>query len=164
MTAQADVNVEFNNAPNNAPEIYQGQFGEFEVTASDRQGVVIYRAGLMVAALSFAVGAGLTLWPGGIPVPALVLTLLYATFSIGLAVSLLTIHIYLAALHRALQVFLGIGTLAAIACAVIYPEPLAIAVYQHPVSILGIGFTFAALTGIFFKEAFCFNRFETKLL
>ncbi|HEY9648841.1 MAG TPA: DUF2301 domain-containing membrane protein, partial [Chroococcidiopsis sp.] len=47
---------------------------------------------------------------------------------------------------------------------VIYPEPLAIAVYQHPVSILGIGFTFAALTGIFFKEAFCFNRFETKLL
>jgi uncharacterized integral membrane protein len=29
---------------------------------------------------------------------------------------------------------------------------------------LGVGFTFAALTGIFFKEAFCFNRFETKLL
>jgi uncharacterized integral membrane protein len=29
---------------------------------------------------------------------------------------------------------------------------------------LGIGFTFAALTGIYFKEAFCFNRFETKFL
>jgi uncharacterized integral membrane protein len=27
-----------------------------------------------------------------------------------------------------------------------------------------VGFTFAALTGIFFKEAFCFNRFETKIL
>ncbi|MEM1369784.1 MAG: DUF2301 domain-containing membrane protein, partial [Cyanobacteria bacterium P01_H01_bin.15] len=26
------------------------------------------------------------------------------------------------------------------------------------------GFLFAALTGIFFKEAFCFNRLETKLL
>ena len=32
------------------------------------------------------------------------------------------------------------------------------------ITILGIGFTFAALTGIFFKEAFCFNRFETKIL
>jgi uncharacterized integral membrane protein len=27
-----------------------------------------------------------------------------------------------------------------------------------------VGFTFAALTGIYFKEAFCFNRFETKFL
>jgi uncharacterized integral membrane protein len=29
---------------------------------------------------------------------------------------------------------------------------------------LGVGFTFAALTGIYFKEAFCFNRLETKVL
>uniref|UniRef100_UPI00286DF6E8 DUF2301 domain-containing membrane protein n=1 Tax=Chamaesiphon sp. VAR_69_metabat_338 TaxID=2964704 RepID=UPI00286DF6E8 len=31
-------------------------------------------------------------------------------------------------------------------------------------TILGVGFIFAALTGIFFKEAFCFDRLETKLL
>jgi uncharacterized integral membrane protein len=37
-------------------------------------------------------------------------------------------------------------------------------VYNQPVTLFGIGFVFAALTGIYFKEAFCFNRFETKLL
>jgi uncharacterized integral membrane protein len=35
---------------------------------------------------------------------------------------------------------------------------------EQPQVLWGIGFTFAALTGIFFKEAFCFNRLETKLL
>jgi uncharacterized integral membrane protein len=79
-------------------------------------------------------------------------------------VSLLTIHIYMAALHRALQVFLLVGSLAALAVGHFYPEPFAVTVYQHPATILGVGFTFAALTGIFFKEAFCFNRLETKLL
>ena len=42
--------------------------------------------------------------------------------------------------------------------------PLALVAYQQPLTIFGIGFTFAALTGIFFKEAFCFNRLETKFL
>ncbi|MEY4518055.1 MAG: hypothetical protein RLZZ499_654, partial [Cyanobacteriota bacterium] len=31
-------------------------------------------------------------------------------------------------------------------------------------TLFGTGFTFAALTGIYFKEAFCFNRLETKIL
>ncbi len=50
------------------------------------------------------------------------------------------------------------------AVALSYPTPLALTAYQQPLTILGIGFTFAALTGIFFKEAFCFNRLETKFL
>lgn len=144
--------------------VYQGQFGEFTITASDRRGVVIYRAGLMVAALCFAIGATLVLWRGGDPVVQWALTPLYTLFTAGLAVSLLSIHIYMAVLHRALQVFWVIGTVAALAVAHFYPEPFAVTVYQHSITILGIGFTFAALTGIFFKEAFCFNRLETKLL
>ena len=43
------------------PIVYQGQFGEFTITQSDRTGVIIYRAGLMVAALSFAIGTALVL-------------------------------------------------------------------------------------------------------
>jgi uncharacterized integral membrane protein len=45
-----------------------------------------------------------------------------------------------------------------------YHQPIGSIVYEQPVTILGIGFMFAGLTGIFFKEAFCFNRFETKIL
>lgn len=146
------------------PEVYQGQFGEYTITDRDRQGVKVYRAGLMVAAVCFATGSGLVLRFGNQPTILQWLTPLYAGFAIALAVSLLTIHIYLAPLHRALQVFWGIGSLSAVIFAIRASEPLALFVYENPLSLLGIGFMFAALTGIFFKEAFCFNRPETKLL
>ncbi len=146
------------------PEVYQGQFGEFTITESDRTGVIVYRISLLVAALSFAIGSWLLLSSGDTPVVLKALTPLYALFCIALGVSLVTIHIYLAPLHRLLQAFWAIGGIAAIVLAVQSSEPLALFIYNHPTSILGIGFTFAALTGIYFKEAFCFNRFETKFL
>jgi uncharacterized integral membrane protein len=146
------------------PEFYQGQFGDFTITESDRTGVIIYRAGLAVAALSFAVGTWLVLSLGDTPTVMRMLTLLYAVFSLALGVSLVTIHIYLAALHRTLQLFWVIGSLAAIVLALSSNESLALSVYNHPMTLFGVGFTFAALTGIYFKEAFCFNRLETKFL
>lgn len=54
--------------------VYQGHFGEFTITASDRKGVVIYRAGLMVAALCFAIGVSLLLWRGADPTVQRLLT------------------------------------------------------------------------------------------
>ncbi|WP_193194320.1 DUF2301 domain-containing membrane protein [Nostoc sp. MG11] len=146
-----------------APEIYQGQFGEFTITQSDRTGVIIYRAGLMVAALSFAIGSALVLLNNN-PNVFTTLTLLYACFSLALGVSLFTIHIYMASLHRLLQIFWAIGSITAVAFALASSEPLALTVYNHPVTLFGVGFTFVALTGIYFKEAFCFNRLETKVL
>lgn len=147
------------------PEVYQGQFGEFTVTEGDRRDVVIYRSGLMFAALSFALGSTLILWQGATPTVLTLLTVLYGLFSLALGISLIYIHIYMQALHRVLQAFWLVGCVAALAVAAMgWPEPLALTVYQQPLTLLGIGFTFAALTGIFFKEAFCFNRLETKLL
>lgn len=144
--------------------VYQGQFGDFTITEDDRTGVIIYRAGLMVAALSFALGSWLVLWLGNTPTVLNALTLVYACFCLGLGVSLVTIHIYMASLHRVLQIFWAIGVAVSVVLAVQGGEPLALSVYKHPVTILGIGFIFAALTGIYFKEAFCFNRLETKVL
>ncbi len=146
------------------PEIYQGQFGEFTVTPDDRRGVVVYRGGLMVAALCFAIGVLLALWQADNPAILRWLTPLYTGFCLALGVSLLTIHIYMAPLHRALQAFWVVGSVSALAIGHFNPEPFALTVYNQPLSILGIGFTFAALTGIFFKEAFCFNRLEAKVL
>ncbi|MBD2093135.1 DUF2301 domain-containing membrane protein [Microcoleus sp. FACHB-1515] len=143
-------------------EIYQGQFGEFTITPSDRQGVIVYRLSLFVAAVCFAIGSGFVLWKGAAIAP--LLTPLFTVFAIALGISLLTIHIYMAALHRTLQAFWLIGSLAALGVAHLYPEPFAVSVYAHPQTIWGVGFMFAALSGIFFKEAFCFDRLETKLL
>jgi uncharacterized integral membrane protein len=152
------------NAEPSMLHTYQGQFGEFTITPADRREVMIYRAGLMVAALSFAVGTGLSVWQGAFPAKLTLISLLYGCFSIGFGISLLTIHIYLAVLHRTLQLFWLVGAGTAIALALLFPQPLALTVYSHPLTLLGIGFTFAALTGVFFKEAFCFDRLETKLL
>jgi uncharacterized integral membrane protein len=142
--------------------VYQGQFGEFTITEGDRTGVIVYRAGLMVAALSFAIGSTGVLLSN--PAVLQALNPLIASFCIALGVSLFTIHIYLAVLHRVLQVFWVIGTLATVTLALASSEPLALTVYNHPVALFGVGFIFAALTGIYFKEAFCFNRLETKIL
>ncbi|MDZ7954167.1 DUF2301 domain-containing membrane protein [Nostoc sp. DedQUE09] len=146
-----------------APEVYQGQFGEFTITQSDRTGVIIYRAGLIVAALSFAIGSALILLNNN-PTVVTLLTPLYACFSLALGVSLFTIHIYMASLHRTLQVFWAIGSIASVILAITSSEPLALAVYNQPITLFGVGFIFVALTGIYFKEAFCFNRLETKIL
>jgi uncharacterized integral membrane protein len=154
---------------NLTPAIYQGQFGTFSITDRDRQGVIVYRSALMVAALSLAIATLLVLFSSNesqSPSPSVLnlVTWLYITFSIGLGIALSTIHIYLVVLHRALQAFWAIGCASAIGFSLYYQEPIGSIVYTHPLTILGIGFTFAALTGIFFKEAFCFNRFETKIL
>ena len=150
-------------------EIYQGQFGTFTITDRDRQSVVVYRSALMVAAVSFGIGTIAVLFQlsqlGAIEANVVdLVTLMYIIFSIGLSIALATIHIYMVFLHRTLQLFLAIGSASAIIFSLYYHQPIGSIVYQHPATILGIGFTFAALTGIFFKEAFCFNRFETKLL
>jgi uncharacterized integral membrane protein len=145
------------------PQVYQGQFGEFTITSHDRTGVIIYRAGLMIAALSFAVGSGLVLLNSNQTVLT-VLTPLYACFILALGVSLFTIHIYMLILHRMLQIFWAIGTITSVILALSSSQPLAVTVYNQPITLFGVGFIFVALTGIYFKEAFCFNRLETKVL
>jgi uncharacterized integral membrane protein len=144
--------------------IYQGQFGTFTITESDRTGVKLYRLGLTIAALCVAIATLILVLGLEFPGKFVLLTALYTIFSLALGLSLWLIHIYMVLLHRALQAFWLIGTLAAIAIGHLDPEPFALTIYHHSSSILGIGFTFAALTGIYFKEAFCFDRLETKAL
>ncbi|HEY9907027.1 MAG TPA: DUF2301 domain-containing membrane protein [Thermosynechococcaceae cyanobacterium] len=144
------------------PTRYQGQFGDFTIEDHDRREVVIYRAGLAIAAACFAIATGLVFWRGTPALPWI--SLLYTVFCLALGVSLWMIHIYMKPLHRTLQAFWAIGFLSSATIAHFSPEPFALTVYTHPATILGVGFTFAALTGIFFKEAFCFDRLETKIL
>lgn len=144
--------------------VYQGQFGEYTITPADRRGVVLYRVGLAVAALAFATATGLGLALSDKGAVLYSLSGLYTLFWLGLGLSLATIHIYLIPLHRLLQSFWLIGGVASLAIAHYGEGPFVVTVVQSPQTVWGVGFTFAALTGIYFKEAFCFNRLETKLL
>jgi len=156
MTANAPM------ADERPMEIYEGQFGTFTIEQSDRTEVVLYRAGLVVVALSVAIATLFVfLAPQLVPVVA---TVCYFLLWAALGLSLLKIHIYLRPLHRTLQLFWAIGGIASVVIALCYSTPLALTAYQQPLTIFGVGFTFAALTGIFVKEAFCFNRLEAKFL
>jgi uncharacterized integral membrane protein len=152
------------SAVNETPVVYSGQFGDYTITPADRQGVVLYRAGLMVAALAFGAGAAIALFSNQNSTLVQAISALYTLFWLGLGLSLATIHIYLVPLHRLLQGVWLVGGLASLALSHGIDGPLAQTVMSTPEVLWGIGFTFVALTGIFFKEAFCFDRLETKLL
>lgn len=166
MTTSTDTGVKPDGPMNlEAPgdqEIYEGQFGPFTIEQEDRKEVILYRIGLGIAASSFAVAVLCVFFSGEIA-PWLA-TVCYALMWCALGLSFFKIHIYLRPLHQALQIFWAIGGAASLAVAILYPTPLALTAYQQPLTILGIGFTFAAMTGLFVKEAFCFNRLETKFL
>lgn len=153
-----------NTEATHEPIVYQGQFGSFTIDADDCQEVIQYRLGLAVAALSFCLGTALVLWQSHPSWSWPAVSLLYTVFWLALGLSLLKVHIYLKPLHRLLQGFWLVGGLASLAIAHGASDPFVLTVYEQPASLWGVGFTFAALTGLFFKEAFCFNRFETKLL
>ncbi|WP_299402663.1 DUF2301 domain-containing membrane protein [Acaryochloris sp. IP29b_bin.148] len=146
------------------PDIYQGHFGEFTISKTDRIEVVIYRGAMLVAALTFTIGAIVFLSLGPLPITLSCLTGLFFCFSIALGVSLATIHIYLRPLHLTLQISWLIGSVVAIYIALTQSDPLLVAIYRHSSNLFGVGWLFVALTGVFFKEAFCFNHGETKLL
>lgn len=146
------------------PVVCQGHFGEFTITQSDRRGIMIYRMGLVISALSFTTGSFLILWQGATPFILQILTPLLAIFSLGLAISLLTIRIYLVFLYRLLQIFWLMGTVSMAVLVWQSPKPLALLIYDNSLALFAICFSFATLTGIYLKETFCYQQFETILL
>jgi uncharacterized integral membrane protein len=146
-------------------EVYQGQFGEFTVTTQDRRGVIIYRAALTTAASALGLAAILALQSSRFPGFETLISGLFAVFCTGLGMSLWTIHIYVKPLHRFLQLCWAIGCLSAVGIALSSPQSLPLTIYQpFSLGLVGVGFVFVALTGLFVKEAFCFNRWQAKIL
>lgn len=145
------------------PPIFDGQFGPYTITPADRRGVYIYRGALVVSALCFAAGTILGLAVKA-PWSTVAISPLFSGFSLGLGASLLTIHIYMRSLHRLLQGCWVLGAVAAFVVAHHWEPPFIETVYAQPATLWGVGFTFVALTGLFLKEAVCFNRLEAKLL
>lgn len=141
--------------------VHQGQFGEFTINQSDRRGIIIYRMGLVISALSFITGSFLVLWQGATPFILQILTPLFAVFSLGLAISIITTRIYFIFLHRLLQIFWLMGTVSMTVLIWQNPKPLALLIYDDSLALFATCFSFATLTGIYLKETFCYQQFET---
>lgn len=139
-----------------ADPVFEGVYGPYSITATDRREVLGYRLALFTAALAQAALllqwqqlGGTWIWPWLLPLAA------------GVGLALRWIHIYLRPLHRALQLFwllgcIGFGGLLISAG----PQGIATALTNNGRWIWAVGPFFAALAGIGFKEFFCFRRPE----
>ena len=144
-------------SPTRGPDpMFEGMFGTYTIDERDRREVLGYRLALTAVALGQLgllwqwrqFGAEL-LWPW---------LLLMAA---GLGLALQWIHIYLRPLHRALKLFWLLGCVGGLLLAWrLGPAAMLPSLASQPLGILAIGPFFAALTGIGFKEFFCFRRPE----
>lgn len=145
-------------------EIYQGQFGTFTVDRSDRLEVVLYRLGLLIAAASLLGGTALATWGSETAIVPWLYGL-FLLFCLALGGSLFTIHIYLKPLHQLLKLLWAVGTVSAIIIPLMAQQSLMVLLAPtYALPMVGVGCVFVALTGLFIKEAFCFNQLTSKVL
>jgi uncharacterized integral membrane protein len=139
-----------------ADPVFEGVYGPYTITANDRREVLGYRLALTAVAIGQL--ALLAQWRALGPEAVWPWLLLMAA---GLGLALRWIHIYLRPLHRLLQLFWLAGCLGGLALAGRHGTAgLLPALAAQPLWILAVGPFFAALTGIGFKEFFCFRRPE----
>lgn len=147
---------------------FNGQFGTWIVDEKDAAEVLVYRSSLVVAAAAVAAASGMVLLPallGGDAPAAWSLDLAAAVFFVSFGVSIKTIHIYMKPMHDFLKVlWLGgaVGSIGVLAAS--ESHSLVLAAFQDPMYLLGPGWVFVALTGLFFKEFACFQRLEASVL
>ena len=134
----------------------KGVYGDFIVTTKDKKEVFLYRLSILCCGLFFSFGLIQWLNNGSSQV-----WIYFAGLVISLGFGLKWIHIYLKPLHQALIIFwaigcIGLGTVA-------YHFGLTGLIYglrENPKWLFLIGPFFVSLTGVGFKEFFCFRRLE----
>ena len=140
----------------NIEQEYQGIYGPYKITIDDKREVNKYRVSVLITAISFTFG--LIQWIVFGPTWAWVWLI---SIAIGLGLSLNWIHIYISPLHQGLKLLWLIGSMGLIATLIINgPSQMLSKLVNEPNWIFAIGPLFAALTGLGFKEFFCFRRAE----
>lgn len=134
----------------------KGIYGDYIVTSKDKREVLFYRLSILSCGLFFSLGLIQWLNNGSSQV-----WISFAGLIISLGSSLKWIHIYLRPLHKALIFFWAIGCIGIFIA--VYHFGLTNFIYglkENPKWLFFVGPIFVSLTGIGFKEFFCFRRPE----
>ncbi|EAZ29318.1 hypothetical protein OsJ_13381 [Oryza sativa Japonica Group] len=152
--------------------VYNGVYGPWTVEDSDVREVLLYRSGLVTAAASFVAAASAAFLPEGNAAgdahQARAPTSSTPPERRGLGLSLVLIHIYVTPIKRFLQALWVVGVVGSIGTYVAGAQPLDESlvgyVLDHPAALWFVGPTFAALTGLVFKEGLCYGKLEAGIL
>ncbi len=138
-------------------EIYlEGIYGSYKITTKDRIEVNRYRLSVLFCGLSFCLGLIHWLYLG----ESLASIWLFS-MALSLGFALNWIHIYIRFIHNILKVSWGIGCLGVIIMAsYVGFDNILMNLRVQPYWLFLIGPIFIALTGLGFKEFFCFRRAE----
>ena len=134
----------------------KGVYGDYTITPNDKKEVLLYRFSILSCALFFSIGLAEWFINGSSQV-----WICFAGFVISLGLSLKWIHIYLRPLHQTLVLFWAIGCIGL--GIVAYHFGLKNVIYglqENPKWVFLVGPLFVSLTGVGFKEFFCFRRIE----
>lgn len=151
--------------------VYQGAYGSWTVEDSDVREVILYRSGLVTAAVSFVIASSAAFLPETSSLREIIFQkhdLLYLLGAGGLGLSLFLIHIYVTEIKRTLQALWALGILGSLTAYSILAQPAGENLVQHvvdnPTAVWFVGPLFAALTGLVFKEGLCYGKLEAGLL
>ncbi|XP_031097727.1 uncharacterized protein LOC116001910 [Ipomoea triloba] len=157
--------------PSDSTVVYQGIYGPWTVEDSDVREVILYRSGLVTAAVSFVLASSAVLLPDDFVLRDLIesnLDILYLLGACGLGLSLYLIHIYVTEIKRTLQAFWAIGVFGSLATYSALAQPAGSSLVQYvienPTAVWFVGPLFAALTGLVFKEGLCYGKLEAGIL
>ena len=134
----------------------KGVYGDFIVTSNDKKEVLFYRLSILFCGLFFAIGIVQWFTNGSSQS-----WIYFAGLVISLGLGLKWIHIYLRPLHQALIFFWALGSIGL--GIVAYHFGLTNVIYglkENPKWVFLVGPLFVSLTGVGFKEFFCFRRIE----
>jgi uncharacterized integral membrane protein len=136
--------------------VFEGVFGPYTITATDRREVLAYRLALTAVAIGqLGLLAHWRQWGPQLAWPWLLV------MAAGLGLALRWIHIYVKPLHRALQLFWLLGCVGGVALAArVGADGVMATLAADGRWIWAVGPFFAALAGVGFKEFFCFRRPE----
>ncbi|GBG68960.1 hypothetical protein CBR_g3659 [Chara braunii] len=148
-------------------EVYDGMYGSWSITETDRREVFLYRSGIVASCLAFTISSSAVLFPDDGTLRSL-LDPLYGLGTVGLGLSLLLIHVYVTEIKRFMQILWAVGCVGSLALALNYAvpsgEPLALYILHHPAAVWAVGPLFAALTALVFKEGLCYGKLEAGAL
>ena len=134
----------------------KGVYGDFIVTSEDKKEVLFYRFSIISCALFFSIGLAQWFTNGSNQV-----WIYFAGLVISLGLSLKWIHIYLRPLHQALVLFWAIGCIGLVIVTYHFGLTNVIdGLKENPKWVFLVGPLFVSLTGVGFKEFFCFRRIE----
>ena len=135
---------------------FDGLYGRYKVTITDQEEVQRYRISVLLCGIAFC--GGITQW---LLIGPTFAWIWLALMSICLGLALQWIHIYLRPLHNALKILWTVGFIGFLLLGLHTGTGMLLSsLVNEPVWTLAIGPIFAALTGLGFKEFFCFQRPE----